>query len=172
MTVLVAIGHILGSFLVTAVLGAIVHAVAEWEVERNRKQLRQEAAITLGVAEEDLDNEELIPRVVQLSSERFSNELLRNRLSDFCGSIRAAWGWLGFLSQGAAFLAVIWYTVTDSLGVAVNAWFIVALWFFFWITSVAFSLACRLLTGRYPGQAKLARKALAEFLTNRRGNTT
>jgi len=96
--------------------------------------------------------------------ERFSSELLRNRLSDLCGLILTMWGWLSLLLQAAVLIGVVWYTFTDGTNTAVAAWFIVAIVLFFWITSVMFSLVCRVLTGRYPGQAKQARKMLAEFL--------
>ena len=38
---------------------------------------------------------------------------------------------------------------------------------FFWLASVAFSFACLLLTGRYPGEAKMARKSIAAFIEQR-----
>jgi hypothetical protein len=53
---------------------------------------------------------------------------------------------------------------------AVYMWSVLAVAIFFWIVSVAFSLACLLLTGRYPGEAKMARKAIAAFIQQR--NTT
>jgi len=120
----------------------------------------------LGVAVEELDNKEMAPKLIQLSSDRFSRELLRNRISDLCGAIRTVWGWLGSLLQLAVILGVAWYTFTDNLNTAVYAWFIVAISLIFWVTSVAFSLTCRLFTGRYPGEAKQARKSVAEFLNN------
>jgi hypothetical protein len=83
--------------------------------------------------------------------------------------IRTVWGWLGLLLQIAVLLGVIWYTFTESAETAVYAWFIVAISLFFWTASVVFSLVCRLLTGRYPGEAKQARKSVAEFLNARRG---
>jgi hypothetical protein len=84
MELLIAIGHIGGSILalLVLVLGFITILIASWETDRNRKQALEETAIKLGVAVDDLDNQELTPKLLQLSSERFSSELLRNRLSD------------------------------------------------------------------------------------------
>jgi hypothetical protein len=48
--------------------------------------------------------------------------------------------------------------------VAVHAWWVVAIAVFFWITSLAFSFTCKLLTGRYPGQARHARNALVKIV--------
>jgi len=78
------------------------------------------------------------------------------------------WGWLGLLLEAAVLIGVVWYTITDNLDTAVFAWVIVAIALFFCITVVVVSLICRLLTGRDPGQAKLARKFMAEFLKSRR----
>jgi hypothetical protein len=44
---------------------------------------------------------------------------------------------------------------------AVAMWSVLAVAIFFWLASVAFSFACLLLTGRYPGEAKMARKSIA-----------
>lgn len=167
MELLIAIAHIVGSILAVLVLGFFIMLIASWETDRNRKQALEETSIRLGVAVEDLDNEELTPKILQLSSERFSSELLRNRISDLLGVIRTMWGWLGSLLQVAVLLGVVWYTITDSLETAIYAWFIVGISLFFWIASVFFSLVCRLLTGRYPGEASQARKAVAQFLKNR-----
>jgi len=92
---------------------------------------------------DDLNNEELAPKLLQLSSERFSSDLLRNRISDLCGVVRTVWDWLSSLLQIAVLLGVVWYTITESLDTAVYAWFIVAIALFFWIASVVFSLVCR-----------------------------
>src|SRR5262249_26064052 len=125
-----------------------------------------ELALKLRVPVTELEKEELIPKIVEVQAERFSNDLLRNRLSDFCGVIRTIWGWLGSLLQIGVLLAVIWYTFSDR-SAAVFAWSIVGIGLFFSITAILFSFLCLLLTGRYPGQAKAARKAVSEYLNSR-----
>lgn len=165
---LIAILHIVGAVLVTFVFGVIVLFISSWEIERNNRALLQDLAITLGVAVEDVTDEKHSSRIVELTSERFSNDRFGNRLSDLCGVVRTAWDWLGWLLQICTFLGIVWYTVTESLSNAINAWWIVAIGVFFWIAGVLFALTCRLLTGRYPGQAKKARKGVAEFLSARR----
>jgi hypothetical protein len=82
--------------------------------------------------------------------------------------VQAGWGWIGTLLQGGVFLGVIWYTITGDLFNSVHAWWIIAVAFFFWISSVFFGLICRLLTGRFPGQAEQARKMLAEAVEQQR----
>jgi len=149
----------------------IVLLISSWELKRNNRALLQDLAITLGVAEEDLADETLSSRIVELTSERFSNDRFGNRLSDLCGVVRTVWDWLGSFLQIAIFLGTVWFTFTESLTNAVHAWWIVAIGVFFWIAGVLFALTCRLLTGRYPGQAKKARKEMAEYLNARHKQT-
>lgn len=165
---LIAILHIAGAIFGTIALGVIVFLISSWEIERNNRAVMQDLSIRLGVAVEDLSDEKLSPRIVELTSERFSNDRFSNRFSDLCGAVRAVWDWLGSLLQIGTLVGVVWMTVTESLTNAVHAWWIVAIGVFFWIAGVLFALLCRLLTGRYPGQAKKARKGMAEFLSARR----
>jgi hypothetical protein len=166
---LIAILHITGAIVGVIAFGAIVLLISTWEIERNSRALSQDLAIKLGVAVEDLADEKLTPKIFELTSERFSNDHFSNRLSDLCGVLRTAWGGLGSLLQIVTLVGVIWITVTESVANAVYAWWIVAIAVFFWVVNVLFALACRLLTGSYPGQAKKTRKELAKFLSARRG---
>jgi hypothetical protein len=172
MEILIAIAHILGSIIALSIFGFVVLLIAGWEQSRIQKEVSEEASVTLGVTVEDLDSEELAPKILKLSAEKFSTELFRNRISDFCGLIRTMWGWLGNIIQVLVLLAVVWYTVTDSAENAVYAWFVLGIAIVFWLVSVIFSLACKLLTGRYPGQAKEARKATTEWVKNNSAFTT
>lgn len=46
-------------------------------------------------------------------------------------------------------------------------WLVLAVAVFFWLASVAFSPVCVVLTGRYPGEAKAARKVIAGVIQQR-----
>ena len=165
---IIAIAHIVGSMLAVFVIGLIFVFIGSWEAERHLERLREDVSATLAVAIDDLDNEELSSRILQFSFERYSSELLKNRLSDFCGVVRTIWGWLSWLLQVAFLIGVAWVAITKNLDEAVFAWFVVGIMLFFAFASIAFSLVCRLLTGRYPGEAKQSRKATAEYLKKRR----
>ncbi|MNP36030.1 hypothetical protein D3C76_1293870 [compost metagenome] len=115
-----------------------------------------------------MNDEKHVSKAIEYMSERFSNDRLSNRLSDLFGWLRAAWDWLGSLLQIGILVGVIWFTVTDALTNAIYAWSIVAIGLFFWIASMLFTFLCRLFTGRYPGQAKQARKRLVELLNTQR----
>ncbi len=164
MSILIAIGHIVGAIIVSFVFGFCVLMLAGWELERNRKTAFKELSLALSIPVGDLDNKEHQDRIFQFVATRFSSELFRNRLSDLCGWIQTGWGLLSTLLQIGVLLGVIWYTITDDLSNSVQAWWIVAIAFSFWVSSVIFALICKLLTGRFPGQASQARKMLAETI--------
>lgn len=169
MDIALAITHIGGSLVALLILGFLVMLAATWISERTQKRALEEASIQLGVPVEELNSEQHAQTIVKWSAERFSSELFKNRFSDFLGIIRKLWEWVGLAVQVIVLLTVIWYTVTDSLEAAVYAWLVVGVAFFFWIVSVVFTFVCKLLTGRFPGEASQARKTLAQFLSHRRG---
>tara|TARA_B100000446_G_C10530334_1_gene333464 strand:+ start:1333 stop:1863 length:531 start_codon:yes stop_codon:yes gene_type:complete len=166
MEILIAIAHIAGSIISLLVFGFVVLLIGGWEASKIQKQVSEEASVKLGISVEDLDKEEHATKVLKLSSEKFSSDLFANRISDFCGAIRTIWGWLSNIVQAVVLIAVLWYTLTDSTDNTVYAWFILGISIFSWLISVIFSLTCKLLTGRYPGQAKAARKVAAEWVQN------
>lgn len=163
---LIATAHVLGAVITVIVFGFAVLALGSWEQERNRKAAVQEASIAVGISPDEIDDPAHADKLIRFSADRFSSELFRNRFSDLCGIINTAWGWIGTGAQVMVLGLVIWYSFSDSR-VAVNAWWIVVIAVFFWICSVAFSLICKLLTGRFPGQARQARKVLAQLVAAR-----
>jgi hypothetical protein len=167
---LIAIAHIVGAVVAVFVFGFAVLAVGAWEQERNRKAAVQEASIALGISPDELDNPDNAESVIRFSSDRFSSELFRNRLSDLFGYVSTVWGWLGTALQVAVLGGVIWYSFSDSQ-VAIYAWWVLAIAVIFWVTSVLFALICKLLTGRYPGQARQARKMLGKLLEARKSTS-
>lgn len=172
MTGIIAIAHILGAIITIFAFGIAIYALSAWELKRNQKAANEEISIELGIPVDSLDNAENTSKVVGLIAARFSSDLFRNRLSDLCGLVRIMWGWLGTLLQAGVLIGVIWYSLTESAQNAVHIWWVVGIAIFFWITSVAFSLVCRFFTGRYPGQAKQARKQLVEYIRNQRAEQT
>lgn len=166
---LIAVGHIAGTIFAAIVFILMIDLIGVWDGQRIQRRALEDASIELGVSVEELKtNEELAPRFLQLLSSRYSSELLRNRLSDLCGIIRTLWVWLGSLMQFGIFIVVLWYTFTDSPSIAVHAWWVLAVALSFLVINVAFSLLCRLLTGRYPGEAKEGRKFLVKSIREQR----
>jgi hypothetical protein len=163
-----AILHVVGALGATFAFGLLVLVIGAWEQERVQKRRFQDASIALGVPVASLENDEaLIPRLIQYSSQRYSSDLLRNRVSDLCGPVRTAWGWLSTLVQLGIIAGVAWSMYTEGAQNAVVMWSVLAVAIFFWVVSVGFSFACLLLTGRYPGEAKMARKSIAAVIEQR-----
>lgn len=167
MITLIAIGHIVGVLIVLLILSVLARMLAEWEIERNDKVALQEIFLNLGISSDELDKPKHVEKLIEFSAARFNSELFRNRLSDLCGWIQKGWGWLSLCTQICVLLAVIWYTITDDSSNSIHAWWIVAISLFFFISSIFFGLTCKLLTGRFPGQARQARKALAQVVAQR-----
>jgi len=167
MDILIAIGHISGALIVSMILGLIILFISSWELEKNKKRDKKEFALKLGIPVADLEDEEKIeqfePKVIEILMEKFSDELFKNRISDFLGIILKASHWLSNILQVVLFIAVCWYTFTDDLGNAVFAWLINAIIILFFVAGVVFALFCKILTGRYPGQAKKARESLLNY---------
>lgn len=167
MEISIAIGHVIGALVMLIIFSFGALLISGWGVERNRKGAIKDMSLELGISIEELSSEENQEKIFKFSSVKFSNELIRNRLSDLCGVLQVGWGWLGVLLQISVFLGVIWYMVTDDLSNAIYAWWIVGVGFSFWFFSIIFSLLCKLVTGRLPGQARQVRKMLYMHLQTR-----
>ena len=128
----------------------------------------QDASLALGIPASVLETDDSqVPMFIEYLAQRFSSELLSNRLSDLCGALRTAWGWLSSLIQFGTVVTVFWLMFTKGAETAVGMWIAPAVAMFFWLVSIAFSLTCLVLTGRYPGQAKGVRKVIAVAIEQR-----
>lgn len=166
MSMILAVSHIVGAIIALSVWSICLLALASWETRRNQKAAFEEVSLVLGIPVGDLENDEHQEKLIKFAADKFSSELLRNRLSDLCGWIQVVWGGLGVIVQWGILVAVIWFTVTDDLSISVNAWFVLAIAIIFCVSSVIFGLLCKLLTGRFPGQARQARKMLVNAVRN------
>jgi hypothetical protein len=156
--------HVLGAFVACCLFITLTMWAVVKEEERVRKRRLQDASFVLGVPVAALESEELLPRVIQYSSQRCSSELLRNRFSDLCGMVRIGWIWFSALVQLCIVVGVAWSMYASGAENAVYMWAVPLVGIAFWLLSVAFSFACLLLTGRYPGEAYTLRKSIAEVI--------
>ena len=157
---LIAIFHLAAATIVSGAIGIFVFLLSVYEATRNQKRQFAELSLTHGVALPDLDSGRLPSEFVRLLSMRYGSDLLQNRISNFAGTIRTLWGWIGFAINSVISVAVLWFTFAKDYGIAPLMWSIVGIQLFFFLASVAFSLVCKLATGRYPGEAKQSRDAL------------
>lgn len=166
MDMIIAAAHIVGSLVTLSVLGVAWWFVGAWETTRNARIQVEDAALELGISPDDQVDGDAQRRLRLWLASRYSSDLFRNRLSDLCGLVRAGWEVIGILSIATILCVTAWRTFSHSASDAVYAWLVVPAWLFFILTAAAFALLCKLLTGRYPGQARAARKVLAKDLRN------
>ncbi|MFO9331967.1 tetratricopeptide repeat protein [Legionella pneumophila serogroup 1] len=166
MNLLIAIGHIAGAFCVLSLFEYGMLWLSAYQSQNKQKLLLVEVSSSLGVEIDDLYKKELSPKVTDFLLERFSNEIFRNRLSDFFGSILTIWQGLGTILYIIVFAYVVLITLTDDLSNAIYAWLIIPIAIFFWLISILYSFLCWIITGRYPGQAKKVRKLLVNEYDN------
>jgi len=164
MEILIASVHIIGSIIVWLVFAQLRVFVDLSELEKTQTLLVEEISATLGIDVDDFDLKKHAQKILKLSNEKFSNELFKNRFSDFCGVIRTVLKQLMNIIQALVIVTVLWYTATDSTENAVYAWLLVGISIFSLMASVIFSLTCQFLTGRHPGQAKWAREAIPTWM--------
>jgi hypothetical protein len=163
-----AIVHVVGALGASLAFGFFVLFIQEWEQKRMKRRRLQDAALAMGVPAAMLETDDSqVPRLIEHWSQRYSSELLSNRLSDLCGALRTAWGWLSSLAQGGVVVTVAWMMLAEGAENAAGMWLVPAVAVMFWLASVAFSFTCLVLTGRYPGEAKAARKVITAAIEQR-----
>lgn len=159
MQILIGCAHIIGSIVTYLIFGYLLMLMGRWDQEKTLREISAEISVTSGIkiSVDDLDRDEHAPTVMRFYNEKFSDELFKNKISDFFGVIRTLWSWQAIIVQALILVIVFWYTVTDSVGYATYAWLLVGVAIFAWLINVFITQSCKLLTGRRPGQAKAAR---------------
>jgi phosphotransferase system glucose/maltose/N-acetylglucosamine-specific IIC component len=164
----IAIAHIAGAVFAGFMVAVLTLLLGIWLGNKSAAAELEVVSAKLGFTDEDLENKDNFYQATSLMYERYSNDRLGNRLSDFCGWIQTAVDWVVLLAQIAILISVIWFTAKDTLENAIYAWCIPAISLLSFAARMLFSFFCRILTGRYPGQAKSSRKALADMLKAQR----
>lgn len=161
----IAFFHVVGAIGLTIAFGVAALMFAAWQQTRIDKRRLQDAAIALGVPVSAIESDEqLTARLIQYSSQRYSSELLRNRIADLCGTLSIAWAWLSNIVQLCVIATVGWLMFTEGEKNAIGMWGVLLLAVIFWLASLTFSFACAVLTGRYPGEPKAARNKIAAVI--------
>lgn len=163
---LYAILHILGAILALFLMGFLGIMLATWEQSLLEKRKLTEIAIKLKIPVDELSNPDKDQIIAVFALEKYDSDKFSNRFSDFCGIIRIIWNCLLTLLQFAILGYVVFFTFTDDYNNAVHAWWVVPVTLLSAFITVIFSLLCKLLTNRYPGEASHARKYITEHLTN------
>jgi hypothetical protein len=159
---MIAVLHILGALVSLLAISTPLFFLGFWIDQRNAERGLQDATVDLGRPLSEFDSPEFAPELLRYLGAKYSDDLIKNRLSDFLGSVLTAFNWLLVLIQLVVVGSVAWYSFTENQTYAVYAWFVLLIPVFGLIISLCVSVLCKLVTGRFPGQAKQARKILAE----------
>lgn len=168
MDYLIVVGHFLGSIVSLIALKVGYLYFASWREQKEREDAAEEVSLTLGITIDELDDTQNTDKVVDFYSSKYSPERFTNRLSDFCALIRTVWVWLGFFAQLAFIGFMIWVVIEQSLRDAKYVWLCIGISLFVFVSSVVFSYVTKLVTGRYPGEAKNARALLVDFIDHQK----
>ncbi|WP_133501988.1 hypothetical protein [Cognatilysobacter terrigena] len=161
---MIAAIHLVGALLSMLLLSTGLHFLGAWIDRRNAARILQDASVHLGRPLAELEAPEFRPEVLRYFAAKYSDDLLSNRLSDFLGLLLAVFNWLVLLIQIAVFGAVAWFSYTEDQANAVYAWLLLVIALLAFAIGLCVIALCKLLTGRFPGQARNARKALAESI--------
>lgn len=168
MQTLIAIGHIVGALVALEAFGLGLVMLSNSRVEHYQKKSLQVISFTLSIPVDEIDSEENSAKVLKYFVDRYNPDLLRNRLSDLCGSLQMLWKWIGYLLQYGLLIGVAWLTLAESLAYSVNAWFVLLVAVFVFISTWTFGWVCVLVTGRGPGEAKRERERVNTVILERR----
>ena len=153
--------HVLGAL---ALAGCLYYSSlilgSRWG-ERVEQRTYNDFSIALGVPVSALKRGEHAAEFVEHLSGRYSNDLLRNRLSDLWDTTLLVCDLLCHLVLVMAAGAVLWAIAVDGREWARGMWAVPAVFAAFKCIEAVMNAMCMALTGRYPGEAKRWRKALA-----------
>jgi hypothetical protein len=159
---LTVLGHVFGAFFISIFLGLGMQWFAEWERRRNEKIAASEAAIALNIPISQIDEPENQEGLTAYAIQKSSPELLANRLSDFCGLIQYLAVVVWWILQTIIFVTAAYLGFTESADQAAFAWLVPVFSIVVWIVLIMLGYTCKIITGRYPGQAKMMRKFISE----------
>jgi hypothetical protein len=164
---LYAVFHIVGALALTGGLIYTTLILNRIWGERADGQIYEQISIALGIPASTLRRGELTPEFIGHLSSRYSNDLLRNRLSDLWDTTLLVWDLLAHLILIVVAIFVLWAVATDSREWAKGMWFVPAVFVACKCVEAAMNMVCVALTGRYPGEARRWRKWVAETIEQR-----
>jgi hypothetical protein len=159
---LIAIANTIGSSVASGLLVYVLFRFSAWELKRKERLRTEEFASKLGVSPYQVESNEIRPKLMELRSQRYSNELFVNRLSDLVASLIVGWVWAFILISSGSSVYLFW--TTDFETRAAVGWFGLPVILIFFIPILISYYTCHLLTGRYPSEAKEQRKIVMDWL--------
>ncbi len=161
---MVATAHIVGALVALFVLSTLLFLFGAWLDKLRAQRVMEQASLDLGVPQSELMSPAFEQKLIRYFGARYSDDLLKNRISDLVGFLLGAFNWIVLLLELAVLGFVVWFTFTEDQGNAIYAWLILPISIAAFIVALCVHFVCKLLTGRYPGQAKHVRKILAQSI--------
>lgn len=162
-----ATAHIIGGLAVIFAVGLIGHFIGLRSGAKIQSKLYEEIALSEGISVnklKSLDDEIASKMLVSHIKAKYSDDRVRNRISDMLHPIFKWWTILEELLAAGFFLWVIWITIFESLSDAVVVWFVIAVLLASrTIRAVLRGLAV-LTLGSFPGEPKAYRKVALSTL--------
>ena len=164
MSLLVFISHIVGVVVATWIVFCAQTVAIIWHFTRVDERNKAEITWKLGVSqrewEDNVETGVFDGKTRGFLSEKYSNELLSNRVSDFCGVLLKVCSNCVNVIEIIVFLVVLWQSISGKRDEIVMLWVVPVLAVVWWVVAVVFQLTCSVLTGRFPGEAKARREQL------------
>ena len=74
MSVLIAVGNIIGAIIVLVAFGIGTLLLAGWQRQRTQKMVLEEVSLALRIPVDDFESTEHLEKIIQFSTEKFSPE--------------------------------------------------------------------------------------------------
>ena len=155
-----AFWHVAGALGTTGLLIGGVVALEVWLNKFREKAFAEEVAVRLNIPVALMDQDPIPVQVREFLAARYDADLFRNRLSDAFAWVLLVWGVLCILAATVTIFWVVWLLVADGRTNAPGMWLVPAIAICSIVVGTAGQTICKLLTGRLPGQAMLARKQM------------
>lgn len=161
---MIAALHIFGTLVSLLIVNTLLFLLGAWIDQRNAARGLQDVTVDLGRPLTDFDSPERRPELVRYLGAKYSNDLLKNRLSDFFAVLLTAFSWFVLVVQLVIVASIAWFSYSEDQGNAVFAWLVLLVPVLGFTISLCVIVLCKLLTGRTPGEAKHVRKTMAETI--------
>lgn len=169
---LIAIGNIVGSVIAIFAIFMVIEKYAEWNKKRRARLSAENLAPILGVPADKVFEDKYRAKRIEFYVQRYSADLFVNRLSDLFNVLLGWWLIFGALLSLGVGLFVLWGTIFEDPSGALLMWSVPALFLFFIISVPIADSTCRLLTGRYPGEAIEKRESVLYLLSQQAKDST
>lgn len=159
---MIAAGHIIGALIASVVLSTLLFFFGVWIDKLRAQRVMEQASLDLAVPLSELSSPSFEQSLIRYLGAKYSDDLLKNRISDLVGFLLSAFNWVVLLIELAILGFAVWLALAEDQSNAIYAWLVLPVSLIAFCVAMSVHFACKILTGRYPAQARHARKILAQ----------